>query len=1602
MARRVPWGSISATSMRRDRNWTDGYSFGVLGPLAVGSPGGPVILPMGRERAVLAQLLVSVGRPVGVDALVDGLWPQTPPASADRTLHAHVARLRGRLDPERSAGRHGLIVTVGRGYLLDIDGEQVDAGRFEAHVDRAVRGDDESTDLQGALQLWRGRAYDGFDEVERCAQEGRRLDALRLAAIELRNDAALELGADVALVAALEELVVEHPLRERFWEQLMLGLYRVGRQSEALGAYKRARRTLIEEIGVEPGPALRHLEAAILDHDVGLLSPRRARPTRSVPLELEAEGTLCTGRDQELAAILTYWTAAADDQGGFVALLGPEGIGKTRLASEVAVRVQAQGAVVLYARCDQAKVGPRLLFDAALRSQGWSTDNIVDGPEGLAAGFAQQLGARRRERPVLIVFDDLHLADTKTLMALAELTEWCASMPVLMIGAFRADAGPAVSSRHIGLEGLDRQAVRTICQLYRTDGWTSEDVTEIFEATAGVPLHVHREAAAVAERDAIAQLDSDVERLATAQRSTSSSRTAATEAVLDLRRLLERRRRQSHTLHGLDRPVNPYRGLSRYDEHDADLFFGRDRLVAELMVRLASSDLLALVGPSGVGKSSVIRAGVLAALTSGVLPGSETWRRVVFTPGVDPLASLSAAVAELGPVGVRVLVVDQFEELFTLGQDAIVRRQVLDELDRLAGSAALKVVMVIRSDHVGSLGEHPALAARLADATVLVGPPTGAEIRDIVEGPAERSAMTVERALTDEVVTAAAGATGMLPLVSTALAATWERRDGNQLTLAGYDLSGRVAGAVARLAEDMWSSMSEEVQAAARRILLRLVRPDDGTGDETRLRAQLQDVAPLDRPAATDALRTLVDHRLLMIDGETVEITHDAVLRAWPRLAEWLAQDVDSRRLHHHVAAAAAWWADGGHDDADLLRGARLAAAVEWRDSGHAEELNDIETCYVDASVALSDQQLARAQQQAQRQRQANRRLRALVTAIALLLVFATVAGVVALRQADRADTQAAAADRAADRASDEAAAAIRQQERADAEAAAADAARQTADAEAAAADSARETADATALVADAERLGALSGLERDLDRSLLLAVQATDMASTVSTTGALLRAIQRSPRAVGMVRSEGARLLALELDPAGRVVAVNENLGGTTLYEVATHRRLGHFPTLGALSALAWSPDGTAFATVDRADPASVLDPFDVVVVDAATMTERARYTGRTDPVSDVAFSPDGLRLVAAPGDRGSGRTPELTIWDVPRPGPPARRVELPDATIRDFDQLSFGADGTQVAVSVTDATAIIELATGQRITTVEGSGGLFAPGGRTLAVNNGPGSLPLTLDLVDVASGQRRPLLGAHDERILHRAFSQDGTRLVTSADDRIVRVWDTATGRELYALAGHTGRVLASQFSPDGASLFSTGLDRTVITWDLDDRRTLERTLLPPSNDGVSAETMTLTSDETTFVAIGTRTALLGATDLASGRKSAVLDTGHSVADVVIPSGGTTVVTGGADGAVRRWDAATGALLAELIPTEPSAALFPLAVTSDGDTVYLQNSEHTLQAYDAVHVRGRPKYRRGPRRKDHRRRRLRRPSHTGRVDRRAALGQTRRRRHRPSPLC
>ena len=471
----------------------------------------------------------------------------------------------------------------------------------------------------------------------------------------------------------------------------------------------------------------------------------------------------------------------------------------------------------------------------------------------------------------------------------------------------------------------------------------------------------------------------------------------------------------------------------------------------------------------------------------------------------------------------------------------------------------------------------------------MVGPLTDTEMRTVIKGPAEQAGVTVEPVLVDQVVADSSGEAGALPLVSTALAATWERRRGGGFSVSGYDDAGRVSGAIARLADDAWEAMPDVMRAAARLVLLRLVRPDDGAGAEIRLRAAR---TTLHRPQPTaEALARMVERRLLTLDGGTVEITHEALIREWPRLAGWLAEDLEGRRLHHHLTAAAALWERGGGGDGDLF------AACGWprRTIGCRPDTTLSSTTPNAASSqprsAVADRELEAARREARHQSQLNRRLRTRLAGIAVLLTVAIGACVLAVRQAGRADHAA-------------------------------------------------EAAEAASLLADAERLGAQSGLEPDLDLSLLLAAQAFSMADTPSTRGALLGAVQRSPEAVRVIRSDASRMLALEMSPDGATLAANETLGGTTLYDVVSGERIGHYDGINAFGALAWMPDGSAFATFNAGADPNEPAALDVVIIDATTLDERARYAGRRDPVSDLAFSPDGHLLVAGPADTADGRT--------------------------------------------------------------------------------------------------------------------------------------------------------------------------------------------------------------------------------------------------------------------------------------------------------------------------------------------------------------------------
>src|SRR5712691_4393612 len=336
--------------------------------------------------------------------------------------------------------------------------------------------------------------------------------------------------------------------------------------------------------------------------------------------------------------------------------------------------------------------------------------------------------------------------------------------------------------------------------------------------------------------------------------------------------------------------VCPYKGLARFEKVDEAFFFGREQVVAE-------GRFLALIGPSGSGKSSLLRAGLMHALGSGALPGSDRWTCSVIRPGDHPLDALAHALDEKREHSM--LAVDQFEEVFTACSDDAERTAFLDALTEAAAASdgAATIVIAMRADFYGRCAEHRGLASLLASHQILVGPMERDELRRAVELPAQRADLSVEEKLTDSLVSDAIGQPGGLPLLSTALLELWTHRRDRSLHLDDYLRAGGVEGAVARLAEEAFDRLDADGQAAAKRILLRLAAPGE-VAEVVRRRAPLSEF-DLDRDAdASRAMAVFTDARLVTVAEGTAEVAHEALLHEWPRLRTWLADDAEGRKLH--------------------------------------------------------------------------------------------------------------------------------------------------------------------------------------------------------------------------------------------------------------------------------------------------------------------------------------------------------------------------------------------------------------------------------------------------------------------------------------------------------------------------------------------------------------------------------------------------------------------------------------------------------------------------------------------------------------------------------
>jgi DNA-binding SARP family transcriptional activator/WD40 repeat protein len=1059
----------------------------LLGPLQVDGTDG--LSP--RDRVVLAALAVHLGDALPAERLADALWGEAPPASWPKVVQGSIVRIR------RSLGRDAVQTTTG-GYRLALGDDEIDTRRFERLVERgrllAARAEHDraAATYEQALALWRGAPLADVEDWPDGQAEVVRLGELRRSAEEALLDERLAAGQDI--VAEASALVRSAPLREHRWWLLALGLYRAGRQSEALEAVRQARRTLQEDLGLDPGTELTELEQDILQQ-----APALSRP------------------------------------------------------------------------------------------------------------------------------------------ASAEVTDlgYC-----------------------------------------------------------------------------------------------------------------------------------PWKGLLVYDRDDSDRFFGREAEVRACLRALRGSPLLVVAGPSGCGKSSMVRAGLVPALTAS--GGTAT----VMTPGTDPSSALVAAVASSRTS--QVLVVDQLEELFTAGHQPALVVSFLEQLVALSSSGT-RVVLVVRADQLGGLSASPDMA-RLAERGLhLVSPMSTDALREAVEGPAALAGLRLEPGLVELLVREIEDEPGALPLLSHALAETWVRREAGVLTLDGYRATGGIRGAVAQSAEQLWESLPVEQQDDVRRLWLRLVVPTAG-GAPTAVRLPLTVAAPdLPRRRVVDLL---VLCRLVTTDERTVSVAHEAVITAWPRLRAWLDEDSAGLLTLRHLAVAADDWDARGRPESELYRGARLESALAWRVSS-APSLTAVEEAFLDAGAARAAQDRAAADAAERHRVRTDRRLRLTLAGTALGLVLALVAGTIALERGRDASRTArnALVDKLA--------------------------------------------AQSVALRATQRDLAALLAVEAyrlrpdASTRSALLGVF-TARPGFLGYLPVGSRGTAGVPLGSGHLLADGS-LLGVGTDGVLRVIDL------ATGAARATYPEPGIAPT-GAL--LGVSRDGSTAATVtwEGAEPGggrSTLSVFDVTA-----RTRRAPEVSLPLDAGAVAVSPDG-RFVAVSGyddgrvlvydTAGNTRLPDLDTVDSSLPGVVALPPIGPAAGLEAVEDYAAGVTAQPFYLRGDPRLADPRLPPPTYANTAERrytAGLAFLPDGRLVA-----GSETGVVRVVDPHDGQVLQRLTGAPWLTSNRtvAMSDDGSVLVTTGSRGVVR-WDLRRGRPAWVSAIDGPNCTAALVEPRSRAVLCGGRYSRVLALDL----------------------------------------------------------------------------------------------------------------------------------------------------------------------------------------
>jgi DNA-binding SARP family transcriptional activator/WD40 repeat protein len=907
----------------------------------------------------------------------------------------------------------------------------------------------------------------------------------------------------------------------------------------------------------------------------------------------------------------------------------------------------------------------------------------------------------------------------------------------------------------------------------------------------------------------------------------------------------------------------PYLGLLSYEIADADAYFGRERDVALCLQRLSATGVVAVVGPSGSGKSSLVRAGVAAALRSG---GSDV---VVITPGAHPMESITSLAGRSRP-----LVVDQCEEVATLCADPEEQGQFFAALAAHADSGQL--VVALRADRLGDLSVHADFTRLVERGLFLLNPMTADDLRVAIEGPAQHAGLRLEPGLVDLLVREVEGEPGALPLLSHALRQSWQRREGATLTVEGYRATGGIRSSVAKSADALYERASPGQRRMLRDLLLRLVGSSpEGAPVRSRVPRRLVAVDA----AHEDLIEELVAARLVTSDDGVVELAHEALARAWPRLRGWLDDDTEGQRTLRHLSAAADNWDAMGRPDSELYRGMRLVQAIEWRAAARPD-LNPVEQAFLDTASRLARTEQQRAIMQARHLSRINGTLRALLVGVAFLLAAALVAGGLALRKADQAGKAEAAANQ-------------------------------------------------SARAADARRVGTQSMLTDDIALSLLLAVEGVRLDDSPDTRANLFAALSRGPQLIEHAPiPEGASgFIAIELSPDGRTLAALDNANSVTFYDTVNGSVVGRWDPDpgdegGALvcvcSPLAFSPDGERLAVgmVNGVEP--VVRLLDVATQELGNVQLGGLPETKTMSVpQEIEYTADGRSLIVT-FDQSLGAAASAFVWDLDDPSMPARQVALtsyiPDFALSPDDRLLYHVPAWNAG---DDTVTVFDVATGRRMASLGELGHplVVSPDGATLAYADGNDVV-----LASATTGTRTARLRGHTGLVGDLAFSHTGEMLtsgsVEQGNDSAI-VWRVSDGVMLQQVLGGASNVT---FSPDDETLYTTG-ERGLFTWDLTGRGgyipQTTRLEVPQWSQANVGSTQLLPSPRGDVVAFH----LLAAPPLGLFKLLGV--EGDRPVDVDFPTtaslrgltwrpDGLRIAGLGDDGVLRVWDATSGELL------------------------------------------------------------------------------------------